>query len=129
MIDANKAILETADAAGQLNVYAAGAEVVPGLTAIAAPGHTMGHTAFRLDSEGSSLLFTIDAAINNVVSLSNPDWHAAFDTDGPMAAETRKQLFGEAASTGLRVLAYHFPFPGLGFIDTEGEGFRFIPAM
>jgi glyoxylase-like metal-dependent hydrolase (beta-lactamase superfamily II) len=102
---------------------------VPGLTALAAPGHTIGHMAFRLDSEGASLLFTIDTAINNVVSLAMPDWHAAFDTDGPQASATRKQLFGDAASSGMRVLAYHFPFPGLGFIDTDGEGFRFIPAM
>lgn len=129
MIDANKALLEIADAAGQLNVYAAEAEVLPGLTAFAAPGHTIGHTAFRLDSEGASLLCTVDTAINNVVSLAHPDWFAAFDTDGPLAAETRKRMFGDAAASGVRLLAYHFPFPGLGYVDTDGEGFRFIPSM
>ncbi|MCC7205714.1 MAG: MBL fold metallo-hydrolase, partial [Anaerolineae bacterium] len=77
MMDNNKAILSAADAAGQLDVFTADVEVLPGVTAIAAPGHTAGHTAFRLDSGGASLLCTVDSAIHPVVSLAMPDWHAA----------------------------------------------------
>ncbi len=123
----SKAIFEAAG--DKLNVYAAETEVLPGITPIAAYGHTPGHTAFRLTSDGQSMVHIVDAAINSVVSLARPDWQANFDADGDMAVETRRKLFGEAASSGTRVFGYHFPFPGTGFVIAEGEGFRFIPAM
>lgn len=129
MVTANKALLKTAGDASQLTVFKSDTEVLPGLVSILAPGHTVGHTAFRLESEGQSILFTVDTAIGSVVSMAHPEWYAAFDSDGPTASTTRKQLFGDAAAKGTRVLAYHFPFPGTGFIDTDGEGFRFVPSM
>jgi glyoxylase-like metal-dependent hydrolase (beta-lactamase superfamily II) len=129
MLKANKAIFKAAGDASQLNIFKSDAEVLPGVLAVAALGHSMGHHLFRMESEGSKLLLPVDTAINSVVSLAHPEWYAAFDTDGAMAAETRKKVFSDAAATGVRVLGYHFPFPGTGFIDTDGDGFRFIPAM
>lgn len=123
----NKAIFEAAG--DKLKLYAADAEVLPGVAAVAAYGHTLGHTALRFESEGQQMMHMVDTALNSVVSLARPDWQAAFDVNGELASETRRRLFSEAALNGTRVFAYHFPFPGTGFVVAEGEGFRFIPAM
>ncbi|PJF35819.1 MAG: hypothetical protein CUN49_08585 [Candidatus Thermofonsia Clade 1 bacterium] len=123
----NKAIFEAAG--DKLKLYAPDTEILPGVTTIAAYGHTLGHTAFRFESEGQQMLHAVDTALNSVVSLARPDWHTAFDVNGALAAETRRRIFGEAARNGTRIFAYHFPFPGTGFVVAEGEGFRFIPIM
>ena len=69
-----------------------------------------------------------DCANRPEVFLRHPDWHFAFDVDGPMASATRKRLFGRAADEGARVVGYHFPFPANGHVARQGEGFRFVPA-
>jgi glyoxylase-like metal-dependent hydrolase (beta-lactamase superfamily II) len=125
----NRNLLKAAGDAGQLTLFKAEAEVVPGIMAMAAYGHTPGHTAFMLSSAGQSMLCTIDSALNNVVTMAHPEWHIQFDAEKEAAVATRKRLFGEAASKGMRVLAYHFPFPGTGFVVAQGEGFRFTPSM
>lgn len=128
-ITSNRNLFKAAGDAGQLNIYKADTELLPGMMAVPAYGHTPGHTAFMLASGGQSLMLTIDSALNNVISMAHPEWHLQFDADKVAAVETRKRLFGQAADSDMRVLAYHFPFPGTGFIVREGEGFRFVPAM
>lgn len=125
--NANKAIF--AAAGDKLKLYEADTQILDGVTTVAAYGHTPGHTAFRFESEGQQMFHVVDTALNSVVSLSHPEWHTNFDVNGDLAAETRRRIFGEAASSGVRIFAYHFPFPGTGFVVAQGEGFRFIPAM
>jgi hypothetical protein len=71
-----------------------------------------------------------DCANRPEVFLRHPDWHFAFDVDGPTASATRKRLFARAADEQARVVGYHFPFPFPvnGHVAREGEGFRFVPA-
>jgi len=103
------------------------ADVAPGIRAIAARGHSPGHTIFRLESEGQSLLVLGDTANHSVISLARPDWHFGFDMDGEAAAATRRRVLGMAASDGTLVLGYHFPWPGLGWVEAAGDAFRFAP--
>jgi glyoxylase-like metal-dependent hydrolase (beta-lactamase superfamily II) len=104
------------------------ADVAPGVRALAARGHSPGHTVFRIESEGQSLLVLGDVANHSVLSLARPDWHFAFDADAAAAAETRRRILGMAASDGTQVLGFHFPWPGLGWVEAAGQGFRFAPA-
>ncbi|MFT7026793.1 MAG: glyoxylase-like metal-dependent hydrolase (beta-lactamase superfamily II), partial [Paracoccaceae bacterium] len=67
----------------------AGDSVASGIDAVAAHGHTPGHMAYHLQSEGRRLLIAADAANHYVVSLQRPDWHVRFDMDKEMAAATR----------------------------------------
>jgi glyoxylase-like metal-dependent hydrolase (beta-lactamase superfamily II) len=113
----------------QLQFYAPDAEIVPGIQAVAAPGHTPGHMALLVASGSSQLLNLVDSAVQSVVSLQRPDWFAAFDADGPTASETRLALLGRAVDEGLQVLGYHFPFPGVGYVAREGDGFRFTASL
>lgn len=105
-----------------------GGSVVSGITAMAAFGHSPGHMAYVLDSGGKRLAITADTANHYVWSLEYPDWEVRFDADKPAAAATRKQLFGMIAAEKMPFIGYHMPFPGVGFVEAKGDGFRYVPA-
>lgn len=104
------------------------AVVTPGITGIAAPGHTPGHMVFMLESQGRKLLVTADTANHFVASLQRPDWEVSFDIDKAQAAATRKKIFGMLAAEKMPFIGYHMPHPAVGYVETLGPGFRFVPA-
>lgn len=105
-----------------------GAEAAPGISAIEAFGHTPGHMAWRIESEGQGLVVIADAANHYVWSLEQPDWEVRFDMDKAAAAATRKDLLGMIAADRLPFIGYHMPFPAMGYLEPKGAGFRFVPA-
>ncbi len=115
--------------AGRVERYAGERELVPGITAIPAIGHTPGHHAFRLSSGNQSLLVWSDTTNKPELFVRNPDWQAVFDMDGNRAAETRKRLLDMLASERMPVVGYHFPFPAVGHVAREGGGWRYVPAF
>jgi glyoxylase-like metal-dependent hydrolase (beta-lactamase superfamily II) len=112
---------------GRVRTLADGGEVVAGVNLVAAPGHTPGHSAFHLESNGERLLVTADTANHHVLFLARPDFNFGFDMDKEMAVATRRRVLGMAAADAIPILAYHFPFPGIGHVSAEGDGFRFHP--
>ncbi|MFY0692932.1 MAG: MBL fold metallo-hydrolase [Paracoccaceae bacterium] len=106
-----------------------GGEVASGITGMAAFGHTPGHMVYMLESGGKQLVVTADTANHYVWSLAYPEWEVKFDMDKAAAAATRKQVFGMLAADKIPFIGYHMPFPGMGFVETRGEGgFRYVPA-
>jgi len=107
-----------------------GDEVLPGITAGAAYGHTPGHTTYLLESDGQKLLITGDSFNHYVYSVQRPDWHVSFDVDKEKGAETRKAVLARLAEERIPFIGYHMPYPAIGFIAAgEGEGsFRYVPA-
>ena len=104
-------------------------EVVPGINAIAAFGHTPGHTAYHIESTGRRLLLWADASNHYVLSVQQPDWHVRFDMDKEAAVATRQRLFDMANAERIPVTGYHLPFPALGFVDrTVDGGYRWVQA-
>lgn len=99
-----------------------------GHTAMAAFGHTPGHMVHMLESEGQSLLIAADFANHYVWSLAHPEWHVSFDMDKDKATETRKRLLDMLASDGMPFVGYHMPWPGTGFVEAQGEGWRYVPT-
>ncbi len=99
-----------------------GDEIVPGIKAIAAPGHTLGHMAVMLTSQGESLLHVIDAAVHYIVGTNEPTWALGIEHDPAAAVETRRKLFGMAVEENLLVAGYHFPFPGIGRMSLKDDG-------
>ena len=114
--------------AGKVARYDPGKEVVPGITTIAAYGHTPGHTAFAVASGGQSLLVISDSTNNPALFVRHPEWQAVFDMDGAMAVENRKRLLDRAAADQMLVAGYHWSFPACGFISKEGSGYRLNPV-
>lgn len=104
-----------------------GKEVVSGIHAVGAYGHTPGHLAFRVESGGKSLMLISDTANHSVITLQRPDWHVSFDIDKEMAVETRKRIFDMLATERLPFIGYHMPFPSLAYLQRAGEGYRYVP--
>jgi len=105
-----------------------GQEFLPGIQAMAAPGHTLGHTIFVLTSGGESMLAIGDTTHHHVLLLEKPLMEFAFDTDPKMSAKTRYRVLDMLATQRMPMIAYHFPWPGIGHIAKHGEGFRYYPA-
>jgi glyoxylase-like metal-dependent hydrolase (beta-lactamase superfamily II) len=105
-----------------------GGSVVSGVTAVAAFGHTPGHMIYQVESDGQRLAITADTANHYVWSLQKPDWEVRFDADKPAAAAARKTVFGMIAADRIPFIGYHMPFPGLGYVEAMGDGFRYVPA-
>jgi glyoxylase-like metal-dependent hydrolase (beta-lactamase superfamily II) len=113
---------------GQLDLLDRETEILPGITAIAAPGHTPGHTVLAISSRGEQLLYISDAALNPI-HLEQPDWYPAFDLDPEQARATRRQLLDRAAAEKALVIACHFPFPGLGHVIQRGDAWQWQPVQ
>lgn len=105
-----------------------GGSVVSGITAMAAPGHTPGHFAYMIESDGARLALLADTTNHYVWSLAKPDWEVRFDQDKAQAAETRRRLLDMLATDRIPFTGYHMPFPAIGFVETAGDGFRYVPA-
>jgi len=109
--------------------FEAGKEILPGITAVAAPGHTPGHTTFTLASGGKSLMVMSDTTNHPALFVRNPDWSAVFDMDGPQAAATRRKLLDMVAADKMQVAFYHAPFPATGYIAKSGNGYEMVPVQ
>ena len=100
-----------------------GQEVIPGVTAMSAPGHTVGHTAYAITSGNTTVVNTGDLAHHQILLLRRPNLEFAFDSDPALAARTRTRMLDRIATDRHAVLSYQFPWPGLGHVAKEGEGF------
>ncbi len=103
-------------------------DVVSGITGLDTFGHTPGHMAYQIESNGKRILIWGDAANHFVASIQRPDWHVRFDMDKEMAAATRKKIFDMAATDRIPVTGYHMPFPALGYIEKAGTEYRWVPV-
>ena len=104
-----------------------GTDVVSGITAVDASGHTPGHMAYNIESGGKRLLLWADACNHYVASLQKPEWHVVFDMDKDKAVATRKALLDMAAADRVVVTGYHMPFPSMGFVEKAGDMHRWVP--
>ena len=105
-----------------------GQEFLPGVQAMAAPGHTVGHTIFMITSEGKTLCNIGDLTHHQVILTERPRIEFAYDTDPKQAAATRVKMLDMLAANRTTMLAYHFPWPGIGHVAKHGEGFRYFPS-
>lgn len=103
------------------------ADLGGGLTTIAMPGHTPGHTGFRLSSGTDQLIIFGDTAAFASLQFSNPDIGISFDADGAMASATRKKVLAMLAADIIAVAGSHLPFPGVGYVDVKGDAFAWVP--
>ena len=117
-----------ADIAQEVTRFAPG-EVAPGITAIAAPGHTPGHTAFAVTSGRQSMLVLSDTSFHPALFVRHPDWQLVWDVDPALAVKTRRRLLDRAAADRMLVQGYHFPFPAVGHIVRTADAYDFVPEL
>ena len=113
----------------KVSKYQAGKELVPGITAIATPGHTPGHTSHVVASGNGKVLMQADVTAGAAtLFVRHPEWQLGFDTDKPQAVETRKKIYDMAATEKMMVQGFHFPFPAMAFVEKSGSGYRLVPV-
>ncbi len=98
-------------------------EVAPGIRFVSAPGHTPGHRAFHLSSGASQLMISNDTAYVPALVVANPGWHGQYDQDAATAEASRRKLLDRVIADQVQICGYHFPFPGAGTIQKDGEGY------
>jgi glyoxylase-like metal-dependent hydrolase (beta-lactamase superfamily II) len=104
-----------------------GKDVIPGVQAMAAPGHTVGHHIYIIKSGAASLVFLGDITHHQILLTEKPKTEFAYDTDPKQAVQTRLKVFDMLASQKLPFVAYHFPWPGIGHLGRTGaETYRYF---
>lgn len=117
------------DLAKDVNRFEPGKEIANGITTIAAPGHTPGHTVFAIQSGNQSILVLSDTTQHPALFARHPEWQPIFDIDGSTAVATRKKLLDRAAADKMLVTGYHFPFPACGHIIKTADGYEHVPIL
>jgi len=105
-----------------------GQEFLPGITAMAAPGHTVGHMVYMITSEGQSMCAIGDLTRHQILLMERPLMEFTYDTDPKQSAQTRVKLLTMLADKKIPMMAYHYPWPGIGHVAEAGDGFRFYPT-
>jgi glyoxylase-like metal-dependent hydrolase (beta-lactamase superfamily II) len=109
---------------GKVTPYEEDKEVLAGLTAIATPGHSVGHASFVLSSGASSVFIQGDVAHIPVLFVANPGWHASIDQDPVMAEATRRKVYDMLVAEKMPVQGFHYPFPALAHVEKTASGYR-----
>lgn len=112
---------------GRLRLVDDGAEIAPGVTMIAAPGHTPGNAVVRIESDCEVLLFVADL-LYQPENIGIANWVSQYDYDPALVVETRRRVLDEAASDGSLLMAYHLPFPGLGRVRRTAAAWEWVPG-
>jgi glyoxylase-like metal-dependent hydrolase (beta-lactamase superfamily II) len=102
---------------------------VPGITALHLPGHTPGHTGWKIESDGDALLIWGDVVHLPGIQFARPEAAMGFDKDIELGRRSRARAFALAAEQGLRVAGMHLDFPCFGHVARSGDGYGFIPEV
>ena len=111
---------------GQLQFFARNDEIAPGIHTVAAYGHTPGHTAVSVSSEGEKLLNISDLVIHPI-HLEQPDWYMKHEVMPDVIITSRRRLLDIATTKKMLVFACHLPFPGLGHVIPKQDGWEWQP--
>ena len=103
-------------------------EVVPGIRAIEAFGHSPGHMAYHIESDGRRLLLWADTTNHAVMSLQQPEWYVGADHDKDMGVATRKKVLDMVATDQIPAIGYHMPFPAVGYVEKANGSYRWVAA-
>ncbi len=110
----------------QVQLIEPGDEVAPGIHTIPTPGHTRDHISVTVTSGGERLLCVADT-MDLPIHIEQTSWHPAWDEMPELALESRRMLLRRAVEEKALIHAFHFPFPGVGYVRADGDGWRFEP--
>ena len=124
--NARKNLLPVRD---RLVFFKDGEEFLSGVTAVHAPGHTLGHHCFVVHSGGDSFCFMGDLTHHHVLLMERPWMEFKYDTDPKLSVKSRTRVLDMMATDRIKAMSYHFAWPGLGNVARDGEGFRYYPGQ
>ena len=114
--------VEPVIAAGVVDLVGSDAQIADEITLIPTPGHSPGHVALHIRSEGEEAVLSGDVA-HHPCQMVRLDWSSSFDSDGLQSIETRRRLFSRFADTPTLLFGGHF---GPGRIIRDGDAFRLV---
>lgn len=109
----------------QVVLFDDGDEVLPGIAALATPGHTPGHMGFEVRSGSQAALIVGDSISNDHVALLRPKWRSGSDQDTDTAIVSRMMLLDRLTHEDLSVVGFHISNGGMGRITASGDEFTF----
>ncbi|PYB69535.1 MULTISPECIES: MBL fold metallo-hydrolase [Rhizobium] len=101
---------------------------VPGLGSILYAGHTPGHSAITLESEGQKIVFWGDITHGEILQFDEPGVAIEFDIDQKAAVAARDLAFKEAVEGKYLVAGAHIAFPGIGHVRTDSTNYDWLPV-
>ncbi|MDX5984245.1 MBL fold metallo-hydrolase [Sphingomonas echinoides] len=126
--DAAAASLAPYSAAGRVKPFKPGETIAPGVTAVSLPGHTAGHTGYRVESVGKTLLIWGDVMHVAVVQLKDPAVTIKFDLSQAEASRSRATIMADAAKRHYLVAGAHLHFPGIGTLSKAAQEWQWTPV-
>ncbi len=114
--------------AGKLRPFSGESPILPGITALPTPGHTPGHSFYVVESGGESIEFWGDIIHFGAIQFPQPEVTVVYDVDSNAAAAQRQRQFARAEATRLLVAGSHLPFPGVGHLRAEEQGYAWVPV-
>ena len=121
-----KAIFSAYETSSAFRTFEDGEEVAPGIRALAAHGHTGGHTVYVFTSEGKELWCIGDLIHFGTVQFERPDAGISFDLDGEKAVQARQELLQRAVLSKAVLAGAHLP--QLVRVERKGAGFVMVPV-
>ena len=104
-----------------------GDDIVTGVTAVDAFGHSAGHMAYHIQSVGNELMIMSDTVAHFAASIAHPEWKFGMDDDPDTAIISRKRVLAQVADAKMPAIGFHMPFPSVGYIDPHGDGYAWVP--
>jgi glyoxylase-like metal-dependent hydrolase (beta-lactamase superfamily II) len=87
----------------------------------------VGHTIYLIQSAGKTMAFTGDTTHHQILLTEKPRTEFAYDSDPKAAVTTRLKVFDMLAKDRIPMLAFHFPWPGYGYLGKQGaDSYRFF---
>jgi glyoxylase-like metal-dependent hydrolase (beta-lactamase superfamily II) len=111
----------------RLKLVKDGDDIVTGMRVLDTQGHTPGHISLEL-AGSDGMIISADAATNRIVSFEHPGWKFGFDTLQDIAIRNRQSLMDRAGTDRIKLLGYHWTYPGIGYAERKGTGYRFVAA-
>ena len=90
-----------------------------------APGHTPGHVAIALASQGARAVLSGDIC-HTPLQCREPGWSAVGCSDREQSAATRRAFLERHCDTDTLVMTAHFPSPSVGFVRARGDAFDWV---
>jgi glyoxylase-like metal-dependent hydrolase (beta-lactamase superfamily II) len=111
----------------RMNMVKPGDEVASGIRVLETYGHTPGHVSFEVDGDGG--LIIVGDAIGTPIWFAHPEWRMGFDAIHDMAVATRRRILERAAAEKVKMLGFHWPYPGVGFAEAKDGAYTYVAAM
>lgn len=99
-----------------------GEEIIDGVKAVLMNGHTIGHMALEIESEGDKIIHIADG-MHSYFQIEHPEFTIKFDSDPELAIKNRPDVLKYLANSSVNILTYHFGFPGIGRVISTNEGY------